>query len=81
MATITIRNLDADLKARLKSLAESHGRSMAEEARVIIHDALVLQDRSGGLGSRIHARFAAVGGVDIELSIRQGSSPRSPTIT
>lgn len=73
MASITIRNLDADLKTRLKSRAASHGRSMAEEARVIIRDALTQQNKPGGLGSRIHARFAAIGGVDLELPSRQGS--------
>ncbi|WP_324733353.1 FitA-like ribbon-helix-helix domain-containing protein [Pseudomonas paeninsulae] len=70
MASITIRNLDDDLKAQLRVVAASHGRSMEEEARVIIRQALSRQETSGGLGSRIHSRFAAIGGADIELPAR-----------
>ena len=33
MAAITIRNLDDDLKAQLRIVAASHGRSMEEEVR------------------------------------------------
>jgi plasmid stability protein len=40
MASITIRNLDDDLKARLRIEAASHGRSMEEEVRVIIRRAM-----------------------------------------
>jgi len=71
MAAITIRNLDDDLKAQLRIVAASHGRSMEEEARVIIRQALSRQGKRGGLGSRIHSRFAAVGGADLELPERK----------
>ncbi len=71
MASITIRNLDDDLKAQLRVVAASHGRSMEEEARVIIRQALFKPEKSGGLGSRIHARFATVGGVDLEVPARK----------
>lgn len=40
MASITIRNLAADLKARLRVRAARHGRSMEEEARTILRHAL-----------------------------------------
>jgi plasmid stability protein len=33
MASITIRNLDDDVKQRLRIRAAEHGRSMEEEAR------------------------------------------------
>lgn len=74
MAAITIRNLGDDLKARLRLVAASHGRSMEEEARVIIREALTKQDREGGLGSRIHAWFSAVGGAELELPERSGKA-------
>lgn len=70
MASITIRNLDDDLKAQLRVVAASHGRSMEEEARVIIRHALFKSEKAGGLGGRIHARFAAVGGADLEVPAR-----------
>ncbi|OEC33627.1 Plasmid stability protein [Pseudomonas cuatrocienegasensis] len=74
MASITIRNLDDDLKAQLRVAAASHGRSMEEEARVIIRQALLKTGASGGLGSRIHARFAAIGGADLEVPVRQNKA-------
>jgi antitoxin FitA len=40
MASMTIRNLDDELKARLRVRAAQHGRSMEEEARVLLRDAL-----------------------------------------
>lgn len=40
MATMTIRNLDDDVKARLRVRAAQHGRSMEEEARSILSAAL-----------------------------------------
>ncbi|MCY1295197.1 hypothetical protein D9M68_336540 [compost metagenome] len=70
MASITIRNLDDELKARLRVVAASHGRSMEEEVRVILAEALAKQDKPSGMGTRIHNLFAAVGGVDLELPPR-----------
>ena len=40
MATMTIRNLEDELKARLRIRAAQHGRSMEEEARSILRSAL-----------------------------------------
>lgn len=71
MASITIRNLDDDLKAKLRVVAASHGRSMEEEARIILRQALSRQEKRGGLGTRIHSRFAAVGGTDLALPERK----------
>lgn len=40
MTTLTIRNLDASLKDRLRARAARHGVSMQEEARVILRQEL-----------------------------------------
>ena len=40
MASITIRNLEVDLKRRLRIRAAEHGRSMEEEAREILRHVL-----------------------------------------
>ena len=40
MASITVRNLDDDVKTRLRMRAASHGRSMEEEARLILAGAV-----------------------------------------
>lgn len=39
LASITIRNLDDDVKTRLRVRAADNGRSMEEEARLILRDA------------------------------------------
>ncbi|HEX5308351.1 MAG TPA: plasmid stabilization protein [Solirubrobacteraceae bacterium] len=70
MATLTIRGVDEQTKTRLRVSAALNGRSMEAEARAILHDALPAPARDGGLGSRIHARFAALGGAELELPTR-----------
>ena len=40
MATLTIRNLDDSLKERLRVRAAANGRSMTEEARLILRHAI-----------------------------------------
>jgi plasmid stability protein len=67
MASITIRNLDDDLKARLRVRAARRGRSMEEEAREIIRCALSRQPRRRrNLATAIQRRFADLGGVELE---------------
>jgi plasmid stability protein len=70
MAAITIRNLGDDVKASLRVQAARHGRSMEDEARRILRDALIGQQPTSGLGTRIHQRFARLGGVDLDLPTR-----------
>jgi antitoxin FitA len=65
MANLTIRNLDESLKSRLRIRAATQGRSMEEEARVLLRAALAPEDReTRGLGSAIHALFHPLGGFD-----------------
>lgn len=71
MASLTIRRLDDDTKARLRVRAARHGRSMEEEARSILREALLTTEPAGeDLASAIRRRFEAVGGVDLELPPR-----------
>jgi plasmid stability protein len=65
MSTLTVRNLDDDLKARLRVRAAENGRSMEAEARAILRSTLGDVPR-GRLGSRIHERFAGLGGDTLE---------------
>ena len=77
MAQFVVRNLEDDVKARLKRRAARHGRSMEEEARHILRDAVKNQDQGAtNLGSRIAARFAKVG-LTTELPELRGQRPRS----
>jgi antitoxin FitA len=63
VAAITIRNFDGSLKTKLRMRAASHDRSMEEEARAILREAL--QDEERGLGTLIHERFLDAGGVEV----------------
>ena len=65
MASITIRNLDDDVKRRLRVRAAEHGRSMEEEARDILRQVVGQPIAPKNLGQAIHARFMAVGGIDL----------------
>jgi plasmid stability protein len=73
MATLTIRNLDQVVKERLRLRAAEHGHSMEAEARRILQAALGSSrpPPSRNLYERIHARFAAIGGVDLDLPPRE----------
>ncbi len=74
MASITIRNLDPSLKERLRIQAAEHGHSMEAEARRILQMALAgsgRRRRERNLYERIHARFARLGGVDLDLPARE----------
>ncbi|HZP86251.1 MAG TPA: plasmid stabilization protein [Burkholderiales bacterium] len=72
MATITIRNLDDQTKARLRIRAAHHKRSMEEEARSILRAALANEQKgTGNLAMAIRDRFEPLGGVDLQLPERE----------
>ena len=73
MSSMTIRNLDPALKERLRVRAAEHGHSMEAEARDILREGLAARGQEETIGEffqRIHARFAALGGVKLELPSR-----------
>ena len=71
MASIRIRNLDDDTIARLRIRAAGNGRSVEDEARLILRDAVRRRPRSQDLASLVRARFAPLGGLDLELPARE----------
>ncbi len=77
MAQFIVRDLEDDVKARLKRRATQHGRSMEEEIRHILRNAVKEQNqRLPKLGSRIVARFAKAG-LTTDLPELRGQLPRS----
>ena len=70
MASITIRNLDDDIKRRLRVRAAEHGRSMEEEAREILRKAVGESRPPLDLAHRLRARVAKAGGVDLDIPAR-----------
>ena len=71
MASITIRNLDDEVKTRLRVRAADNGRSMEEEARLILRRAVGRKPSSRNLVSVIRSHFGPTNGVDLELPPRE----------
>ena len=71
MASITIRNLHDDVKTRLRVRAAEHSRSMEEEVRIILRDA-VSDNRAAprDLAKFTRECFAPLGGVELDLPPR-----------
>jgi plasmid stability protein len=62
MAQILVRNLDDRLKTRLQRRAKRHGRSMEEEVREILRDALHKEKGLAvGFGTATAALFGGSG--------------------
>jgi antitoxin FitA len=72
MASMTIRNLDEKLKARLRVRAAKHGRSMEDEVRDILRSALSTASlREGSLVKSIRQRVESLGGVELQTPGRE----------
>ena len=71
MASLVIRNLDDDVKARLRVRAAEHGRAMEAEAREILAAALRSERPERGLGTYLRS-LVGDDGFDLELPPRTG---------
>jgi plasmid stability protein len=72
VASITIRNLDEKTKSMLRIRAAHHNRSMEEEARNILRAALAEEALTPvNLAEAIRSRFESLGGVELELPLRE----------
>jgi antitoxin FitA len=78
MAQLLVRNLEDRLKARLQRRARTHGRSMEEEAREILRNALREEEPVKGLGTDIAALFSGRG-LREEISEIRGHIARPAT--
>ena len=75
MATMTIRNLDDQLKQRLRVRAATHGRSMEDEARDILRTALATQPSAPSLIEAIRARLDPLGSIELDIPAREAIRP------
>jgi plasmid stability protein len=72
MATLTIRSLDDRIKAKLRVLAASHGRSMEAEAREILKAGVDTEHTPRlNLAESIRRHLAPFRGVELELPPRE----------
>lgn len=70
MAAVSVRDLDDDIKERLRIRAAGNGRSMEAEIRAILVTAVNESKPSEGLLSALMDRFSALKGVDLDLPPR-----------
>jgi plasmid stability protein len=71
-AALTIRKLEDTVKSQLRIQAAEHGRSMEEEAREILKNALHKSATSQvDLATSVRRRFAAIGGVELPAPSRE----------
>jgi plasmid stability protein len=72
MASITIRNLEAHTKRKLKIRAAMNGRSMEQEVREILKSALAqTSKKKANVAERIREIFGPLGGVELERLPRE----------
>ena len=81
MAQLVVRNLEDEVKAKLRRRAAAHGCSMEEEVRAILRAAVNSETaKQAGLGTRIAARFAGIGLRDGEdIPELRGYAPKPAT--
>jgi antitoxin FitA len=79
VAQLAVRNLEDDVKAKLRRRAAAHGRSMEEEVRAILRDAVrEPTPTADGLGTEIAALFKGIG-LDQEIPELRGYQPKPAT--
>jgi len=71
MAAITIRNVDEEIKNRLRLQAARHGCSMEQEVREILHRALMSKQGQPAFAQRIQQRFSALELDELPIPKRQ----------
>lgn len=84
MGSITIRNLNDDVKRKLRIRAALHGCSMEQEAREILGEALnggvevSSEVEEKGLGTILYELFAPVRGIELPIEPRGSMPSREP---
>jgi plasmid stability protein len=77
MAQLLVRNLEGDVKARLKRRAERSGQSTEEVVRDILRNAVQADEGAvTHLGSRLRGRFAGIG-LDGAIDAMRGQKARA----
>ncbi|MGD0514551.1 MAG: Arc family DNA-binding protein [Terriglobales bacterium] len=72
MAQFVVRNVENGVKARLQRRARKNGRSMEEEVRDILRNAVNEQEvPTGGLGTEISSLFSKAG-LDFDIPELRG---------
>ena len=75
MAVLTVRNIDEELKRRLRIAAAERGLSMEEHARQILRASIGPIESNLHWVDRFRAAIAGMGDIELELPGR-GGTPR-----
>jgi antitoxin FitA len=73
MASVLIRNIDDDIKAKLQNRAKRNGHSLEAELRIVLNEAVVNDATpTEGFGTRLANLFIECGlsGIDLEPAPR-----------
>ena len=85
MSVLTVRNLDPDVKTRLRVSAAKQGIAMEEAVRRILtraaNETIAPSLAQNDLGQRIQARFAGLGEIPISPRSPMRASPFEPSDT
>lgn len=79
MAQFVVRNLEDDIRDKIRAIAAEHGRSMEEEVREMLREAVLRASArsSKGLGTRLVERFRGCNLRDGEIEELRGETPRA----
>jgi antitoxin FitA len=80
LSALSIRNLDDQVKERLRVRAARHGRSMEAEVRAILTEAVTEPGETPGLFQTLMDRFDELGGVELDLPPR-ATRPRAADLS
>jgi plasmid stability protein len=80
MAQLVVRNIANGVKVRLQRRARRNGRSMEEEVRDILRNAVNGEEDvpAGGLGTEISTLFAKAG-IDFDIAELRGHEIKPPS--
>ena len=76
LSALSIRNLDDEVKERLRVRAARHGRSMEAEVRAILTDAVAEPGDASSLFQALMDRFGELGGIELDL-LPRATRPRA----
>jgi antitoxin FitA len=78
MSMLTVRDLDPEVKEKLRQRAARHGRSMEAEARLILAAAVETSDEPVDLVASIREHFSGTG-IDLVMPDRKTAVQRPIT--
>ncbi len=77
MAQLIVRNLEEEVKNGLRRRASQHGRSVEEEVRDILRNAVKADGKhQAGLGSELKRVFQSIG-IKKDIPELKGTSPKT----